>query len=244
MGNNPIMNNDPTGHKCGPEDDCLTPHGGNPSISDPIPPDPNFPNKGKGKGGNGGHNGQGSSSTNPIDSVTNAYMGAWQTFGTAWENDWNPDASLESKIIGNYYMSGWIAGHALLAVAVIAPVAIGDCVESGCSNDAQAAGEIVDGVGGKIITVIGRYPANRDLANSIGGNWLNKSMEVWNSMTPEEQWGANKQWLQEAIIRGDVFRLASKLSEAVPGSGYAKELNYLFENNYTVTLDQQYLVSH
>jgi RHS repeat-associated protein len=40
VGNNPIMNIDPTGHKCTPEDDCLTSHGGTPSVSDPIPPDP------------------------------------------------------------------------------------------------------------------------------------------------------------------------------------------------------------
>ncbi len=38
-----------------------------------------------------------------------------------------------------------------------------------------------------VVTVIGKYPANMDLANKIGGNYLNISMNVWNSMTPEAQ---------------------------------------------------------
>jgi RHS repeat-associated protein len=57
VGNNPIMNNDPTGHKCTPEDDCLTPHGGTPLPGDPIPPDPKTNTKStsgsKGCGGDG-----------------------------------------------------------------------------------------------------------------------------------------------------------------------------------------------
>ena len=117
VGNNPIMNNDPTGHKCGTEDDCKTPRGGDPLPGDPIPTDPNVPNKGKGKGGNGGSEGSGSS-TNPIDSITNAYVGGWQTFGAAWSNDWNPGAPLWSKIIGNYYMGAWFGSHILLGVGV------------------------------------------------------------------------------------------------------------------------------
>jgi RHS repeat-associated protein len=40
VANNPINRSDPSGHKCTPEDDCLTPHGGTPSVDAPIPADP------------------------------------------------------------------------------------------------------------------------------------------------------------------------------------------------------------
>ncbi len=93
------------------------------------------------------------------------------------------------------------------------------------------------------MTVIGRYDANEKLAKSIGANWLNIQNDVWEAMSTAERWARNKQWLQEAVIRGDVFRLASPLKEALPGSWYAQELGYLFELGYTVTANQQYLIS-
>jgi RHS repeat-associated protein len=92
-------------------------------------------------------------------------------------------------------------------------------------------------------TFIGRYPANKDLAESIGGNWLNIPMKVWNSLGPAEQWERNKQWLREAIIRGDVFRLASPITEATENSGYFKELQYLFNvAKSTIDLTGKYLI--
>ena len=87
---------------------------------------------------------------------------------------------------------------------------------------------------------IGRYPDNKYLAEAIGGNWLNTSMKVWNSMTPDERWERNLQWLQEAVIRGDIFRLASPISRA-PSSGYGRELEYLYSLGYQVTTNGNYL---
>jgi hypothetical protein len=109
-----------------------------------------------------------------------------------------------------------------------------------CGGD-MCASEVKDGTQ-QITTVIGRYPANKELAESIGANWLNIQDDVWQAMSNPERWARNKEWLQEAVIRGDVFRLASPISEAVPGSWYAKELDYIFKLGYTITFNQQYLI--
>ncbi len=93
-----------------------------------------------------------------------------------------------------------------------------------------------------VVTVIGRWSANRSLAESIGGNYLNTSMLIWNAMTPAEQTQRNVEWLQEAVIRGDVIRLASRVSEATAGSGFAMELEFFFKAGYTVSWNGQYLI--
>ncbi|MBV6396396.1 MAG: hypothetical protein HFACDABA_01994 [Anaerolineales bacterium] len=114
-------------------------------------------------------------------------------------------------------------------------------VNQACGGD-MCAGEVKDTTQ-QITTVIGRFPNNKQVAESIGGNWLNISMRVWNSMSPAQQWEQNKQWLQEAIIRGDVFRLASDISRAEAGTGYARELYYLCHVvGYTVSLRGDYLI--
>jgi hypothetical protein len=122
----------------------------------------------------------------------------------------------------------------LLGIGGAAQTANMACGGDMCASETQDVGE-------KIITVIGRYPANKNLAESIGGNWLNISMKVWNSMNPAEQWERNKQWLQEAVIRGDIIHVASKISEAIPGKPFAKELEYLFRIGYTISSNGQYL---
>ncbi len=119
-----------------------------------------------------------------------------------------------------------------------------------CASEIQDANQviqeqipIIENTGETVTTVIGRWPANKDLAESIGGNWLNIDMDVWNSMSSVEQWEWNTQWLQEAAIRGDTFLLASDISEAAPGSGFAKELDYLFNNaGYTIFRNGPYLI--
>jgi len=68
-------------------------------------------------------------------------------------------------------------------------------------------------------------------------------MDVWDKLTIAERWGRNKQWLQEAIIRGDVFQLSSQISEANEGSGFYKELDYMFNiAKYTIHLSGKYLI--
>jgi RHS repeat-associated protein len=137
-------------------------------------------------------------------------------------------APLVIEAIGSLAPVVYTAGSAGAALAT-ANIA---CGGDGCSSELNDAKNIV--------TVIGRYPANKNLAETIGGNFLNTSMNIWNSMTPDERWARNLQWLQEADIRGDIFRLASPISQA-PGSGYGRELVYLYRLGYNVTTNGDYL---
>jgi hypothetical protein len=121
-----------------------------------------------------------------------------------------------------------------------------------CALDAECGNAVVEKVSeavtanpgsDQMVTVLGKFPFNKELAESIGANWLDIDMDVWKSMDEAEQWEQNKQWLQEAIIRGDTFRLASDISEATDGSGFFKELDYLFNViKYTTFGDGTYLI--
>lgn len=45
----------------------------------------------------------------------------------------------------------------------------------------------------------------------------------------------NQQYLDQAIIRGDNFRLATPVNQVRPGSYYQLELNYLYNRGYRVS---------
>jgi RHS repeat-associated protein len=154
VGNSPIGFNDPTGHMqaCGinGEDAC-------PGHDNPPP----LPSSSGGDGGNGGNGGnhkdhdEDSTPENLVNTVVNSYIGGWATFGAAWSNTWNPNASIGSKIIGNYYMSAWLAGHVLLGVgtgylayaayAAVSATVTGCTVSAPCGQNAiQTVTEVVD----------------------------------------------------------------------------------------------------
>jgi RHS repeat-associated protein len=210
-----------------------------------------------GGSGSGGRSGSGDQS-NGI-SLLDSYLQGCQNFGSAWSIYRNPDASYGDRFIAGVYMGAWGGAHATLAVGVagLACVAAGP----GC----VAAAEAILGIGGGVdaacggdfcaievqntvssieqgVSVIGRYPDNKILAQSIGGSYLDVPLAIWNSLTSAEQWALNKEWLQDAIIRGDVFQLASDFSRAEPGTGFANELNYLIELGYTITTNSSYLI--
>lgn len=92
------------------------------------------------------------------------------------------------------------------------------------------------------ITVLGRYKAYLDLADDIDGNVFNIPTEIYDNLTPDEAWKLNQAFLDEAIARKDTFILASKWAEAVPGSAYYHELQYLFSKGYTISITQYYLI--
>jgi hypothetical protein len=94
----------------------------------------------------------------------------------------------------------------------------------------------------KGITVLGRYPSYVNTAKDIGGKIFNVSADVWNQLSFDEQWGLNKQFLDEAISRGDFFYLASKWENAPKGSFFLMELEYLFSLGYALPLHQIYLI--
>lgn len=91
-------------------------------------------------------------------------------------------------------------------------------------------------------SVIGRYPDYLRLAEELGARRFNVPIEVWNRMTPAQQWIANQKYLDRAIARGDIFRLANPLSEVRAGSATIKEIQYLLSKGYTLTSDGTRLV--
>jgi RHS repeat-associated protein len=92
-------------------------------------------------------------------------------------------------------------------------------------------------VGKSEVVVLGRFPAYTNLAEKIGARVFKVPMEAWNKMTPAQQWGANKTFLDRAIARGAAFRLASPASEARAGTFFAKELEYLKGKGYELSND-------
>jgi len=86
-------------------------------------------------------------------------------------------------------------------------------------------------------TVLGRYPAYVNTANDLRANYLNFVEGTWDKLTNAQRWAVNKQFLDDAIARGDTFRLASQLKEAEPGTYFRRELDYLFSLGYEVVGD-------
>jgi hypothetical protein len=91
-------------------------------------------------------------------------------------------------------------------------------------------------------TVSGHYPEYNRLADEIGANKFSLPKDTWNSMTPVEQWRANQQYLDGAILRGDNFRLATPINQVRTGSFYQQELLYLGSKGYIVSSDGLWLI--
>ncbi|MFV0289641.1 MAG: RHS repeat domain-containing protein, partial [Mangrovibacterium sp.] len=97
-------------------------------------------------------------------------------------------------------------------------------------------------VEGARTSVLGHYPDYAELSNKLGANRFEIPLDVWNKMSPAEQWGANQKFLDRMMLRGDKIRLATPLSKVKPGSFFEKELNYLFENGYHLSTDKLWLI--
>jgi len=63
-------------------------------------------------------------------------------------------------------------------------------------------------------------------------------------MSAAEQWATNQRFLDEAIARGDTFRLATEVSEARADGSFMKELDYLAEQGFKVSEDGTRLALH
>jgi hypothetical protein len=92
-------------------------------------------------------------------------------------------------------------------------------------------------------TVLGHYPDYVNLAERMGARRFQIPTNVWNKMSPAEQWAANVKFLDRTIMRGDNIRLATPLSQVKPGSFFERELKYLFiDNNYKISSDGLWIV--
>jgi len=94
-------------------------------------------------------------------------------------------------------------------------------------------GNVVTNVGRAAGTaVIGHFPEYSDLAKKLGASHFNIPTSVWGRMSDAERWIANKNFLDEAIARGDEFVLATPLNKMKPGSWFEREVKYLLDHGY------------
>ncbi|NJA08191.1 hypothetical protein HC024_21005 [Methylococcaceae bacterium WWC4] len=94
----------------------------------------------------------------------------------------------------------------------------------------------------KGMTVLGHYPAYKQLADNIGARRFNIPESVWNTMSDAERWAANQKFLDRMISRGDDIILATPLENVRPGSYYASELEYLASKGYAPSADGTKLI--
>jgi len=115
-------------------------------------------------------------------------------------------------------------------------LAVGALATDGLSLIAEDAAENAG------TTVIGHYPDYVNLAQDLKANYFSIPTEQWNAMTEAEQWAANQKFLDEAIARGDTFRLATPIDQVRPGSYLEKEIQYLTGKGFQLNGDGSALV--
>jgi hypothetical protein len=103
---------------------------------------------------------------------------------------------------------------------------------------AGSDGVVTDLVGGSPNSVVlGKYPAYVNQAAATGSRAFSISDEAWNAMTEAEQWVRNQQFLDQAITRGSDIQLATAPTAKNLTGFYAKEINYLTKQGYTMSSD-------
>ena len=119
----------------------------------------------------------------------------------------------------------------------------GTCLSNVSGGGSCTGWEVVDGVASAAssaakllqvarngITVIGHYPGYVQLGEEIGGNVFQVSTQVWKSLNTAQRWAANKEFLNQAIARGDTFILATEIKAGM--SYFRAETQYLLKNGY------------
>ena len=92
-------------------------------------------------------------------------------------------------------------------------------------------------------TVLGKYPKYLQVADDLNARRFNIPPEIWNKMTPDEQWAANVKFLERTIARGDNVILADPIKSLDDVSGYLrKELDYLIDKGYSLSSDGTKLI--
>lgn len=85
--------------------------------------------------------------------------------------------------------------------------------------------------------VLGKYPAYVNEGAATGARTFSMSDEAWNAMTPGQQWTRNQQFLDQAISRGSEIRLATPPTASNLTGWYAREIEYLTKQGYTISSD-------
>ena len=85
--------------------------------------------------------------------------------------------------------------------------------------------------------VLGKYPAYVNEGAATGARTFSMSDEAWNAMTPAQQWTRNQQFLDQAISRGSEIRLGTPPTASNLTGWYAREIEYLAKQGYTISSD-------
>lgn len=103
---------------------------------------------------------------------------------------------------------------------------------------AGSDGVVTDLVGGSPNAVaLGKYPAYVNEGAATGARTFSMSDEAWNAMTPAQQWTRNQQFLDQAISRGSEIRLATPPTASNLTGWYAREIEYLTKQGFTISSD-------
>jgi hypothetical protein len=87
-------------------------------------------------------------------------------------------------------------------------------------------------------TVLGKFPDYIVMAKELGARYFNIPVPIWNKMTKNEQWDANKKFLDRTIVRGDEIILSSPAKQITAATGtFRRELDYLLKNGYRLNDD-------
>jgi len=145
-------------------------------------------------------------------------------------------ALLGTGIYGGWWVGlqfGWWGPSVTTTAGTAAAAA---CADGDCLNEVRAGGQIVE----TGITVLGKYPAYLEEARRLGAHALNIPAAEWNALgSRAAQWARNVEFLDEAIARGDSFRLATPFAQgwAEKGTFYKNELEYLIQKGYELIVD-------
>jgi hypothetical protein len=129
-----------------------------------------------------------------------------------------------------------VLGEAVVAevgttvIETVGSVVTAACTDTDCTNEVASAGKVTKQAG---TTVLGHFPEYVNKARELGANYFNIPSNTWNKMTDAERWAANKQFLDEALARGDRIVLATALDAVRPGTFLEREITYLKELGYT-----------
>ena len=142
---------------------------------------------------------------------------------------------------GNYWQFtegvGWVAfdmfGGSLIKAASKVVVKMAGALAARWAFGAAKAGT----------TVLGKYPDYINLASEINAKRFSIPTNIWNKMSPAEQWNANVKFLDRAIARGDNILLSNPVTDLNMVSGYfRKELEYLISKGYKLSRNGTQLI--
>jgi RHS repeat-associated protein len=96
---------------------------------------------------------------------------------------------------------------------------------------------------GRRVTVLGKYPDYIAMASKTGARRFNIPENVWNKMTADEQWVANRKFLDRTIANNDQIIFSNRVKNINEVTGdFRKELEYLIDKGYRLADDGKGLV--